>query len=375
MINTDRLLNLFIELVQIDSPSLGERYLVDRLKAELKALRGEVREDNAGEKINGNAGNLIADFAGSINYPLIILSAHLDRVEPGRGIRPVIRDNYIVSEGDTILAGDDLIGVAAIIETLKILNERGIEHGPLRVIFSIAEEIGLRGAKGLAPSELEADFGLVLDVDGDVGTVVYQAPAQLKFNAVIKGKAAHAGINPDKGINAIKIASQAISEMKLGRIDEQTTANIGVIRGGLASNIVPDLVELEGEIRSHLEEGLQKQDQHMRNVIQSAVLKYRGRVDISTERLYSGFALPVESDIIGIVSKALERLNIPLKLAISGGGSDANIFNQYGLPSVNLGTGMENVHTTDERVKPDNIFKLVGLIIEIIRISKGYKNV
>jgi len=375
MVNTDRLLNLFMDLVQIDSPSLGERNLVDRLKGELKVLGGEIREDNTGEKINGNAGNLIADFTGSINYPLIILSAHLDRVEPGRRIRPVIRDNYIVSEGDTILAGDDIIGVAAIIETLKILDERGIEHGPLRVIFSVAEEIGLKGAKGLALSELEADFALVLDVDGDVGTVVYQAPSQLKFNAIIKGKAAHAGINPEKGINAIKIASQAISEMKLGRIDEQTTANIGVIKGGLASNIVPDLVELEGEIRSHLEEELQKQDEHMRNVIQSAVLKYKGQVDISTERLYSGFALPIESDIIGIVSKALERLNIPLKLAISGGGSDANIFNQYDLPSVNLGTGMENVHTTDERVKPENIFKLVELIIEIIRLSKEYKNV
>lgn len=373
MVNRDRLIKLFMELVQIDSVSREERLMADRLTEELKTLGGKVREDNTGERIQGSAGNLIAEFSGSSNYPVLILSAHMDRVEPGRGIKPVIRDNYIMSEGNTILAGDDVIGITSIIETLKILKENGIAHGPLKVIFSVAEEIGLLGAKELDPSELKADYGFVYDVDGDVGTIVYQAPSQIKFNAVIRGRAAHAGMNPEEGINAIKIASKAISEMKLGRVDEETTVNIGVIKGGRAINIVPDLVELEGEIRSHREENLLRQQEHMQTIIERAAAKYHGQVNFEIERLYSGFVLDRESDIIRLVASSAARLGIPVKYMVSGGGSDANIFNQRGLPTVNLGTGMEKVHSTDERVKIENLVRLVELTINIIKNSKEYK--
>ncbi|MTI60805.1 MAG: M20/M25/M40 family metallo-hydrolase [Firmicutes bacterium] len=369
----NRVIDLFLELVQIDSISLAEREMADRLSAELKSLGGEVHEDNTAKKIGGQAGNIIGYFKGNDNYPAILLSAHMDRVEPGRGIKPVIRGDYIYSSGNTVLGGDDLIGVSAILEVIRVLKERRIEHGDLKVVFSVAEELGLLGARELDPVEISGlDLGIVLDVDGDVGTIVYKAPAQLKFNAVIKGKSAHAGMHPEEGINAIKISSKAISDIKLGQIDEETTANIGVIRGGKAINIVPEIVELEGEVRSHNDHKLEKQLKHMKEIIKQAVEKYGGSVKYNIEKLYPGFELPLESDIIRLIAYSMEGIKIPIIYMVSGGGSDANIFNKLGLPTINLGVGMEKVHTSNETVCMHNMIKLVELMIKVIKDSRGY---
>lgn len=366
--NKELLIDFFIELVQIDSISKQEREMADRLIAEFNSMNIPVKEDEVGDIIKGNTGNIIAEIPGDKDYPSLLLSAHLDRVEPGKGIEPVINNEYIESKGNTVLAGDDLIGVAAIIEALKIIQEESIKHGTIKVIFSVAEELGLQGANNLNENELEGlDYGLVFDVDGEIGSVVHRAPSQIKFNAKIKGKAAHAGINPRAGINAIKISSVAISNMRLGQIDKETTANIGVIKGGKARNIVPELVELEGEARSHSEEKLNEQQQHMQDVIDRAVRKYAGQVEYDIKKLYQSFAIDSESDIIRLVKKAAKSLNLPFKLMVSGGGSDANVFNLRGLPTVNLGTGMEKVHSTEERVKIINLYRLVELILAIIK--------
>ncbi|MFP4662150.1 MAG: M20/M25/M40 family metallo-hydrolase [Halanaerobiales bacterium] len=367
MINKKRLLNLFLELVQIDSVSKEERTLADRIIREFDRLDLVVREDDAGNHIGGNAGNLIIDIEGEQSMPRFLLSAHLDRVEPGRGIEPVIKDGYVLTKGDTVLAGDDLIGVAAIIEVVKVLKENKVKHRPMKIVFTVAEEIGLLGAGELDIKELEnVDYGFVFDVDGAVGTVVHQAPTQLKFNAVINGKAAHAGIEPSKGVDAIKIASMAISNMNLGQVDDETTANIGVIKGGRASNIVPDMVELEGEIRSHSDKLLIKQQKDMQELIERSCSKYGGMVDYDIEEIYSGFAIPPESDIIKIVEIIIEELGLDFVLSKSGGGSDANIFNNTGLISLNLGVGMENVHSTEERVKIDNLNLVAEFILKLL---------
>jgi len=356
-----------MEIVQIDSVSKEEREMVDRLINELKEMNLEVKEDNTADFINGNAGNIIFDIPADNNMPKVLLSAHLDRVEPGRGIEPIIKDGYIISKGDTVLAGDDLIGVAAIIEVIKVLRENNLKHRPIKVIFTVAEEIGLLGAKHLDPRELDSiDYGLVFDVDGDIGTVVHRAPSQIKFNAKIEGKSAHAGIEPAKGINAIKIASLAISNMKLGQIDEKTTANIGVIKGGRASNIVPDMVELEGEVRSHSDQSLEKQQNHMKDLIDRSCKKYKGMVKYDIEKVYSSFAIPNESDIIKFVENVINKLDLEYFLTSSGGGSDANIFNNIGLPTLNFGVGMENVHSTNERVKVENLYILTNLIFNLL---------
>lgn len=372
----NRVIDLFLELVQIDSISLEEREMADRLIDELKSLGGEVYEDNTAEKIDGQAGNVVGYFKGNEDYLSILLSAHMDRVEPGKGIKPVIRGNYIYSSGDTVLGGDDIIGVSAILELIRRIKEEGIEHGNLKVVFSAAEELGLLGASGLDSGEISSlDIGIVLDVDGDVGTIVYKAPAQFKFNAVIKGKSAHAGMHPEDGINAIKISSKAISDIKLGQIDEETTANIGVINGGKAINIVPEIVELEGEVRSHSELKLEKQLKHMKKVINQAVEKYGGSVKYAIEKLYPGFELPLESDIIRLIQHSMQELRLPIKYMVSGGGSDANIFNRLGLPTVNLGVGMEKVHSNKETVCINNIIKLVELLIRVIKNSRRIINV
>ncbi|MFW6022694.1 MAG: M20/M25/M40 family metallo-hydrolase [Halanaerobiaceae bacterium] len=367
MINKDRLINLFMELVQIDSISKEERDMADRLIEIFKTLDLQAREDNAGEKIGGNAGNLIIDIPGDMSRSSVVLSAHMDRVEPGRGIKPVLDENYIKSDGTTILGGDDLIGVAAIIEAVRVLKENNLKHRPIKLILTVAEEIGLMGAKQVDVAEFEdMDFGLVFDVDGDIGTVVHKAPTQIKFNARINGKAAHAGINPSEGINAIKIASLSLSEMNLGQVDEETTANIGVIKGGIASNIVPDMVELEGEVRSHSYNKMVEQQNHMQNLIKRAVKKYGGSVSFDIDELYPGFAINPESDIIKYVEEIVEDMDLEFKLTVSGGGSDANIFNNNGFDTLNLGVGMEKVHSTQERVKIDNLVNLTSLIINVL---------
>lgn len=367
LLDKNRLIDFFLEIVQIDSISREERLLADRIIQELTKLGFRVKEDGTAVKINGNTGNLIIDFPGDDGQDTFLLSAHLDRVEPGRGIIPEIKGEYIYSKGDTVLAGDDLIGVAAIIEAVRVIKENNLRHRPFKIIFTVAEEVGLLGAKNLDSTELEdLDYGLVFDTDGDVGLIVNQAPTQLKFNANISGKAAHAGMNPAKGINAIKIASLAISNMKLGQIDEETTANIGVIKGGRASNIVPDMVELEGEIRSHSEERLKKQKEGMVEVIDRVCKQLKGEVSYDIERLYSNFAISKESDIINFIDNINTWLGIETFLTKSGGGSDANVFNKLGLATLNLGVGMENVHSTAERVKLKNLELLVKQILGIL---------
>ena len=366
MINQARLINRFMELVQIDSLSREERAMADRLKAELLALGAVVREDQSGKKIAGNAGNLIADFSDQIDGPLLLLSAHMDRVEPGRGIKAEICGDYLVSQGETVLAGDDLIAVAAILEALTGLQEKGERYGRIKVVFTVAEEQGLLGAKSIDPEEIKsADYGIVFDLDDQVGMIVDKAPSQFKFNATIIGK------SPSAGVDAIKIASKAISEMKLGRPDRGITANIGVIKGGKVSHLTADLVELEGETRGHSTEHLKKQIGHIKEVISKATAKYQGQVSFRIEKNYPGFELARDSDIIKLVEKSIQRLNLPLAYRESSGGSDANIFNQYGLPTVNLGIGAERVHSLEERVKIDNMIKLAQLISKIIAINRG----
>jgi len=364
----DKIVDKFIELVEIDSVSKHERNMADSLKNELNKLGFIVEEDKTGEKINGNAGNIIAKLDGDDSLPTILLSAHMDRVKPGKGVKTKIKDGYIYSKGDTVLGGDDMIGVLSIIEAVKNLQRENFNYPNIIVVFSVAEEIGLLGAKNLDSSYIEkADYGIVIDADGNIGKVINKAPGQNKFNAVIKGKAAHAGMEPEKGVNAIKIASHAISKMKVGRIDFETTANIGVIRGGSASNIVPDVVELEGEVRSHNEEKLFNQTQEMKSVLNKYTEQLKGNVEFDIERLYDNFEINKNEHIIKIVKKAAKKTNLPFELTSSGGGSDANIFNKKGLSTINLGSAMENVHSTDERIKISNLLKLIKYLINIIK--------
>ena len=360
MINRDRLVSTFLELVQIDSPSGHEEEIARHLTAELKSLGLTVVRDQTG--------NVIGRLAGE--GPPLLVSAHMDTVEPGRGVKPVVANGIITSDGATILGGDDKSGVAVILEVLRVLMERDLPHPPLEVALTVSEEIGLEGAKGLDLNILRAKEGIVLDSGGEIGTIVVAAPSQYKLRAVVHGKAAHAGAEPEKGINAIVVAAEAIAAMPLGRIDEETTANVGRIQGGTATNIVPDRVEMAGEARSHDESKLEVQVQAMTEALKKAASQHGATVEIDVERSYSTFKLSEEEDaIVRRAMAAAKTLGLTPVLVPSGGGSDANIFNAGGITTINISAGMEKVHTTEERLAVDDLVKCAEFLLSILRLE------
>src|SRR5256886_6734020 len=250
MINQERIKNLLLELVQIDSRSRKERDVAERIKKYCEEMGAQVEIDHAGEKVGGNSGNVIARFAGTLaDAQPIMMSAHMDTVVPGEGVKPIIEGDIIRSDGTTVLGGDDKSGCAVIIETIHCLQEQNIPHTPIEAVFSICEEVGLLGAKHVDVSKLKSKYGIVFDSD-DPGFLFTKGPSSNHMEFRVYGLEAHAGVAPEEGISAIKIAAEAISAMKLGRIDHETTVNIGVIEGGKATNIVTNFVVLRGEARS-----------------------------------------------------------------------------------------------------------------------------
>lgn len=367
MFSKERLEQYFREMVMIDSSSLEERELADYLLQKLTELGLEVKEDDAGKKNDGQAGNVIGYLPGrGLEGPKILLSAHMDRVEPGKGIKPVLKDGVFYSEGDTILAADDLSGVAAILEALTVLKESKVNHCPLKIVFTIAEEIGLLGAKSLDLAELDVDFGYAYDCTGKVGDAIIEAPTQNEISILVKGKASHAGVSPEEGVNAIKVAAEAIANLKLGRIDDETTANIGIIKGGQATNIVPDRVLLEGEVRSRSNEKLEKVTQEMEKAFKNAAEKYKAQLEFKSENAYPLYVLSEDEPVVKRCQEAIEKIGRPCRLMPTGGGSDANVFNGKGVPMVNLATGMEKVHSTDEYLPMVELEALVELTLELI---------
>ncbi len=356
MINRDRLVSTFLELVRIDSPSGQEEEIARHLTAELRSLGLTVERDTTG--------NIIARLAEE-GQP-ILLNAHVDTVQPGRGVKPVIEDGVIKSDGSTILGADDKSGVAVILEVLRVLVEQDLAHPPLEVALTVSEEKGLKGAKGLDLTRLRAQEGIVLDSGGEIGTIVISAPSQDKIRAVVHGKAAHAGVAPEKGINAILVAAEAIAAMPLGRIDEETTANLGRIQGGTATNIVPDQAEIEGEARSRDERKLEAQVQAMTEALKKAANRHGARVEIDVQRSYSTFKLSEEDGIVRRAVAAARTQGLTPALVPSGGGSDANIFNAAGITTINISAGMEKVHTKEEQVAVADMVKCAEFLLAIL---------
>jgi len=372
IINQERVIQEFMELVRIPSLSRREGRIAQVVTEKLEGLGLKVEMDGAGKLIGGEAGNLIA-VLGASHKPgktgtgcTLLLSAHLDTVPPGEEIEPVLDHDIIRSSGNTILGADAKAGIAAILEAIRVIKEQKIPHPALVVVFSAAEEMGLMGASFLDRAMIRADFGVVLDSAGPVGGMVTRGPAQSRIRAVIKGKAAHAGIEPETGVSAVQIAAEAVRRMKLGRIDGETTANIGTINGGRATNIIPEEVVIEGEARSLLPEKLEEQNKLMKEAFVKAALQYGGTAEVEIRPAYPHIDLPEDEVVVGLVRRAGEKMGLKMKAISTGGGSDANIFNSMGIPTVNLTTGMEKVHTTQEYIRIEDLFKLTGLIVEII---------
>jgi len=367
LVNRERLVREFIELTSIDSISKKERKMADVLKSKLEGMGFEVFEDDAGKKTGGDAGNIICTVKGTKNVPAIMFTAHMDTVEPGIGKKAVIDGDIIKSSGTTVLGGDDVSGIVCILEALRVIKENGIEHGDIQAVFTIGEEAGLNGAKNLDYSKIYARYGFVMDGEGPIGSAAIKAPSQDKISVTLEGKASHAGVAPEKGISAIEMAAHAISGMKLGRIDHETTANIGVIHGGRETNIVCSKVEILAEARSRDNAKLDAQTRHMRECFEKAALHFGGKAHVKTERVYSSFTIREDAPIMDILRKAADDAGIVLLPEETGGGSDTNIFNEKGIESVDLSTGMDKVHTTDECISIDNMVKAAEFAVSIIK--------
>lgn len=368
-VNQERLINEFIDLVQVDSETKFEAEIASVLKLKFKTLGIEVIEDDAKNKTDHQANNLICNLKGNIdNMDTIFFTAHMDTVTPGKNIKPSIENDYIVSDGTTILGADDKAGIAVLLETIRLLNENNLKHGDIQFVITVGEESGLAGAKALDTSLLNAKFGYALDSNGPVGNIVVEAPYQSKISTKVYGKSAHAGVAPEKGVSAITVAAKAISKMNLGRIDDETTANIGYFQGGkeTQTNVVCDYVEIVSEARSLKKDKLLKTVNEIQTAYESTAEKFGGRTEVVVEEIYPGFQYNKDDDVVRIAQNAAEKLGLPTDILKSGGGSDANIFNGYGIPTVNLSVGYEHIHTTKERIHVSNLVNLTKLVIQII---------
>ncbi len=366
MVNRDRITTLLIDLCATDAGSRKERLMADKLKGLLADLGFTVEEDNAGEQVGGDAGNLYGRLTGTGEGEPILFSSHMDRVTPGFGVKPSIDGGYIKSDGTTILGADDAAGLAAVLEAVRVLKERNLPHPTIEVSFTICEEVGLLGAKHVNEKWFTAKTGFVLDSSGPVGEITIKAPNSAKLSAVFKGKAAHAGVAPEKGASAVQMAAVAISRMKLLRIDEETTANIGSIVAEGPTNIVPESCKIMGETRSLSPEKLEAQIAHMTEAMVQAAKELGGSVEIEVTRSYTGINLSAETPAVARAMRAAELIGAKPSLASSGGGSDANIFNGKGIETAVLGVGYEEIHSTNERMPIDQLEKLAEWTLAII---------
>ncbi len=358
-LNTDRMVKTFLELVQIDSPSKKEADVAAYLEQALKPLGVEMWRDDAGEKIGGNCGNLHVRLSGrNSSAPAVLFSSHMDTVMPGLGIKPRLENGVIRSDGNTVLGADDKSGVAVIVETLRVLRESDSSHGPVEVIFDVAEEIGLLGANHVDLNGVMAKCAFVLDSE-ELDHIVYRSPSANRFYIEIDGLAAHAGMAPERGVSAIEVFARAVSKMKLGRLNSESTANIGTVNGGRATNIVADKVIVTAEARSHSNEFLENQSKHMIECFEEAVKFYTRQQDgkviapavhPKVKREFNAMNIAFESLPYKLAAEAGKTLGIEMKPLAIGGGTNANVYNEKGLPAVVIGCGMKDEHTTSEHI-------------------------
>lgn len=331
-------------------------------------------EDDSATETGSECGNLIFRFVGDPNLEPLFFNCHLDTVEPCTGIKVVRKDDIFTSLGETILGSDDKSGIAAMIETLTVLQEKKLSHAPLEFLFTTCEEIGLLGAKAFKPEQLQARMGYALDSTG-FGRVIIGAPACNRLRITIKGVAAHAGLHPEQGINAITLAGKALAMAPCGRIDEETTANFGTLQGGAASNIVAEEVVIEGEVRSHSPEKLDQLTAEIKQAFSLVIEEWNDPVgearglpelNFQVDEDFPVMQLAPEDAVIQRLDVAAARVGIPMQHEVAGGGSDANIFNGRGLPTAIIATGMTHVHSTAEQVSLEDMTNLTALLLALV---------
>ena len=348
MISRERLVERFIKMIQIYSPSKGEKEMADFIEAYLTERGISFKSDNAGQAYGGNGRNIVAYIPGDQEGMPLGFAAHMDQIEPCEHVNPVIEGDIIRTDGTTTLGGDDKGGISAILEAVEDLIETKESHRDIYLVFTSSEEISMMGAKNMDLSMLPCKDLVIADNVGNTGHVAYKAPAMEAISMKFFGKKAHAGIEPEKGINAVVTASRAISNMHIGRLNPTTTSNIGRIEGGAATNIVTDEVLVTAEIRSHSMDTLAQELAHMEQCCKEAAESMNTTYEFNHELAYPTLSVDLDSELAKLTKDAMEKEGIDANFAIIGGGSDANVLSGYGYRSVIIGCGMNAVHTVDE---------------------------
>ncbi len=360
--NLERVTQTFLDLVRIDSPTFKEQAIAERLMAELDALGLAVEHDRSGPD---GVGNLIGRLPGGTGLP-IALSAHLDTVQPGEGIRPIVQDGVVRSEGETILGADDQAGLAAILETLRVLRESELSRPPLEVVLTWGEERAHLGARLVDVSKLHAKLCFVPDAEGDVGTIIAAAPSYESISATFVGAAAHAGMEPEQGRSAILAAARAIVRTPLGRLDEDTTCNVGLVSGGSVRNAVPARATIEAEARSLDDGKLDRVLTDLREGWEAAAAETGCTLEYSSRREYRAYRLAEDDPAVRLARAGAQAAGVPYRAVATGGGSDANTFAELGLPSVCLSAAMRRPHTRDEHIATADLGRLADFLLGIV---------
>lgn len=367
MIDEARIRREFAELVNIDAPSFSERRMADRVKEMLLSLGFEVHEDQAGEQYGTDTGNVYGFLKGTVPGGPILLSAHLDTVQPALGKKAVFHeDGRITSGGDTVLGADDVAGIVEILEGIRHLQEEQIPHRDVEVLFPIAEEAYIKGTEVFDFEKIQAKEAYVLDLSGEPGAAALKAPSLISFKITVHGRASHAGFAPEAGIHAVKVMSEAIGSLSLGRVDEETTLNIGTVSGGTATNIVPDTCICEGEIRSYSHEKALAQTEALRKVFQMAVEKSGADFELESKIDLFAYETAGSDPVVERFEKACEKLGIKSVRTATFGGSDNNNFARHGIHGVVLSCGMHECHSVREYTSIRELKLGAALVSELL---------
>ncbi len=355
---SDRMTEQFLEMVRIDSESGEEQAMMEYLLEAIPAAGGWAQQDDYG--------NLIGRFEqkGCSGKPPVLLSCHADTVKPGRGIEPVLADGVIRSAGDTILGADDKAGIA---EVLEVLRSAPV-YPPVELAISRQEEVGLLGVKQLDFDRLSAKRGFLVDND-TLETIVIGGPSYFTLDATVRGKSAHAGMEPEKGINAIQAAARAIAALQLGRLDEQTTANVGVIEGGLIRNGVPDRASFLAECRCAVHERAQTLADEMSATIRREVEAAGARLELEVDNLCRAVSIPADAWTVRIAKRALASIGVEAETVFITGFTDASIYNNHGIEMAVVGTGAQNEHATDECIALADMIRAKDALAEMLRLA------
>lgn len=361
----NRLLNEFLELTSYSVPSKHEGEIRKCLMQKLLALGFQVSEDNAFPETA--SGSLYGFWPGDIPGEPILFTAHMDTVTPCENKKVIVEaDGTIHTDGTTVLGGDDVTGIVEFLEAVRQIKEEGIPHRDVEIIFTACEEYFVEGAKRLDYSRIRSKQAYVLDTDGQIGRAVLAAPTGVRILATITGKAAHAALAPEEGINAVAVAAKAISCMKLGRIDEDTTANIGIIQGGSSGNIVPESCFVEGETRSLSHEAAMKQKEHMVDCFYRTAEEYGARAEVTAQIVYNAWAVSEESDLCRRFFHAAQGMGLRPVFERACGGSDASFLSEHGISCLILATGMHEIHSVREYTTVREMEIMSGVVRNII---------